>query len=162
MTNKGRKSSYVAGKVEESAYTKSHPQKLVEYMSEGMLDTKICALFNISRDTFYRWRREFPEFETAYQLGFPKCESWWTDEMIKCWKSKDEKGFKYCISIMNNKFGWKDKGEVTHNVNIQSTSQHIHVINNRAEYLEVLDQVKDLATDLNVIDMIPLENKNEE
>lgn len=84
-----------------------HPKNLVELMAQGALDCEIYAEWDICKDTFYTWRNEHEEFQEAFNRGLPKCEAWYTKEMKRCWKEHDDKGFKYCIAIMNNKFGWE-------------------------------------------------------
>lgn len=88
-------------------YQDNMPDDLIKLMSEGALDCEIYADWDISKDTFYRWLNEKDELKEAHQRGLAKCESWWTKRMRDCFLKGDDKGFKYCIAIMNNKFGWE-------------------------------------------------------
>src|SRR5687767_7641453 len=101
-----RPRTFVPGEVHEEEYVQSHPQRLLELMELGKLDCQIFAEFKISKDTYWRWMKEEPEFKKAHELGKPRCEAWWVTKMVDCWQNGDDKGFKYCIAIMNNKFGW--------------------------------------------------------
>lgn len=115
---------YIDGKVDEPEYESSHPEKLLQCLKQGMLDCEIYAAFNISKATFYRWRNEHPEFNRAYEIGFPHCESHWLVYGKKGMQG-EIKGFNFnsWISFMNNKFTWKkdtSEGSGTTNINIQN------------------------------------------
>ena len=141
---KGRPSAFKKappGSVLEQEYSPSHPELLLQLMSEGKLDCEIYAALGIKKDTFYRWRREQEDFLSAFELGLPRCEAWWVAKMRQCFLDGDDKGFKYCIAIMNNKFSWgKDETarSLTQNtINIQGNMQ---VINQKSqqELIEML------------------------
>lgn len=107
-----------------SNYNKDfHPQSLITIMATGALDCEIFAEWDISKATFYRWLNDHEELKEAHEMGLQKCEAWWTKRMRESFLDKDDKGFKYCIAIMNNKFGWEkgskqqDAGSTT-NINI--------------------------------------------
>lgn len=100
-----------------------HPKDLIRLMALGNLDCEIFAEWDIAKSTFYKWRQDHEEFDQAFQKGLPKCEAWWTNEMRKCFLSKDDKGFKYCIAIMNNKFGWERGAK------IEGNTTNIHINN---------------------------------
>lgn len=105
-------------------YKSTYPEELIQMMEQGMLDCEIFAEWSISKDQFYTWRREIEAMEHAFQIGLPKCEAWWTRKMRECFLKGDDKGFKYCIAIMNNKFGWEKgtksgEGNTT-NININN------------------------------------------
>lgn len=150
----GRPTRYVPSekdKVAEAVYNTSHPELLLQLMSEGKLDCEIYAQMGIKKDTFYRWRNEYPEFKEAFELGLPRCEAWYVEKCRDCWMRGDDKGFKYFIGIMNNKFGWgKDeaaKGNTINNnltingqMNViqQKTSDElIEMLQNDLEYLQL-------------------------
>ena len=149
----GRPTRYVDSDpkaIAEAVYNSSHPERLLELMGEGKLDCEIYAILGLKKDTFYRWRREYPAFESAFQLGLPRCEAWYVKKCRECWERGDDKGFKYFIGIMNNKFGWGKEerySSVTQNtINIQgnmnviqqkSQEELIELIQNNTEYLQL-------------------------
>lgn len=119
------------------------PAQLIEYMSQGLLDCEICAKFKISRDTFYDWIKNKPEFREAYQEGLPLAETKYLEFAKKKMLEGDDKGYKYWISIMNNKFrssGWQRDSALSGTVtNIQ---QNINVFAQKteAELIELLTE----------------------
>ncbi len=125
----------------EPEYQKSHPEQLLELMTQGMLDCEIYAAMGLKKDTFYRWRREQPDFQEAFEIGLPRCEAWWVSRIRTCWEAGDDKGFKYCIAIMNNKFGWGKEearaGSVTTN-NIQIGNMNVLAQKSHQDLLELL------------------------
>lgn len=49
-----------------------HPDDLIRLGCEGFLVDEVCAEWNISRDTFFRWIRENESMSDAYHLYKPK------------------------------------------------------------------------------------------
>lgn len=163
---RGRPSTFISaapGSIKEMDYANNHPAQLLKLMSEGKLDCEIFSELGIKKDTFYRWRRENEEFMNAFELGLPRCEAWWVSRMRQCWLNGDEKGFKYCIAIMNNKFGWgKDentKSLVQNTVNIQG---NMNVIQQKSqeELIEMLTSDLQYLQSNNVLpktlEMVPI------
>ncbi len=139
-----------------SKYKEEYCQELIEMMSRGMLDVQIYAHWDISKDTFYSWKREHKEFLSAYSIGHAKCEAYYVLKAQERIEQGDDKGFKYYISLMNNKFGWgKDDRDsrTTNNILIQN----MQVLNNKEDYLQLLEDVRDKAKELDIIDIIPEE-----
>jgi hypothetical protein len=163
MSTIGRPSIYKPGNVIENEYDNNHPQYLLALLSEGKLDIEVIAALGISKDTFYRWLREKEDFKQAYNLGLPRCEAIYIAKARTCWEAGDEKGFKYFIALMNNKFGWGDtekssQTRVTHNnININT----MQVLNTREQYLELLDQTKAQALELTNLGILPEKILNE-
>lgn len=131
-----------------------HPDELVKLMSQGMTDVEIFASFDITKQTFYRWLRAHEELQEAHELGLPKCEAWWIREMRNCWLNKDDKGFKYCISIMNNKFGWKDKAD---SVSVTVNNNQLTIENKSSQ--ELVDLITKKISRQNIIDVLPIESR---
>lgn len=90
-------------------YKDTYPDDLIKMMAKGMLDCEIYAEWDISKKTFYKWRNEIPAMEEAFDIGYPKCEAFYVRHARQCMLDGDDKGFKFFIGLMNNKFGW-DKG----------------------------------------------------
>ncbi len=162
MANAGRPATYVPGNVAEQEYTESHPQRLVELMQDGKLDCEIYSEFGITKKTFYLWRNEKPEFAKAFELGFPRCEAWWVTRMRDCWLRGDDKGFKYCISIMNNKFGWGQDEKLKSVVNQQINIEQMNVFKEKSRE-ELLTYIQDALEDNKLIEaQILNESRKEE
>lgn len=122
-------------------YKNSYPDELVRLMSEGKLDIQVYAAWDISKDTFYRWLNEKPELKEAHNIGMVKCEAVYIDKAQKSMDKGDDKGFKYYISLMNNKFGWEkgSKGDTTNHIQIGN----MNVLQQKSRD-DLLGYVKDL------------------
>lgn len=159
----GRPSSFIPGKIIENGYDPTHPEILFKLMSEGKLDVEIMAEMGLKKDTFYRWIREHEDFKNARDLGMAPCEAWWTRRIRDCWERGDDKGFKYCIAIMNNKFGWgKDENKTVNNtINI---SGNMNVLQNKSldELKELIEQDVAYLKLNNVIDVIDVTPESDE
>ena len=132
---------------------------LKQEMAKGKLDVEIYSTWDICKDTFYAWRREHEEFEEAYKIGFAKCESWWIGRMRECWLNKDDKGFKYCIAIMNNKFSWGKeeytRASTVNNIQINSIGynqkneqQLMEILKNKLNSMNLLEKLSDIQPDI--------------
>ena len=106
-----------AGRVgRPTKFKKRYCREVIEKMAEGEFDCNICADWEISADTFYRWRRENPEFKEAHKIGIAKCESWWIKNGLA-----DNVNFKFWIALMKKKFNYagtqgKQDGNKTVNI----------------------------------------------
>ncbi len=136
-------------------YQEIYPEDLINKMSQGLFDYEIYADWNISKDTFYRWLREYPDLKEAYEIGFAKCLKWWTTVGKKRCMALEDKGFKYWISIMNNKFGWGKedaRSSVTNNTQI-NVSGSVTVLQSKTdqELIETLTNNLDYLSRMNVL-----------
>lgn len=123
------------------------PEKLRKLMAEGKLDCEIYAKFGVSKKTFYEWLRTKPEFKEAYEEGLPQCEA----KMVEFARTKlatgDDTGFKYWISIMNNKFresGWSK--ETPQVAQVTNTQYNISLIAQKSES-ELIELLTDKLSD---------------
>ncbi len=147
-------------------YQEHYPEQLTALMAEGKLDVQIYAMWDISKDTFYRWLNEKDELREAHNRGMAKCESFYIAKAQAAIEAGDDKGFKYYISLMNNKFGWEKgtKGEATTNIQIGN----INVLQQKSRG-DLLEHVKALVyKHRDVIDVdltedaVLIENQNDE
>ncbi len=52
-----------------SKYKPEMVEQVLELMKQGKTNAQICAFLDISADSFMRYRRQFPELASAYDLG---------------------------------------------------------------------------------------------
>lgn len=128
-----------------------HPIDMVERMSRGELNCRIQAAWGISKMTFGRWRKEFPEFDEAYQIGQPKWETAWALKGEKYMEEGNDKPFRYWIAVMNNKAGWSqtNRGEGTTNI----TNVQVNMLDqkNNTELLSYVQNKIEKFKDLGII-----------
>jgi len=124
-------------------YNDERPAQVIEMMSKGLLDCHICAQWGISRETFYEWVRTKPEFKAAYEEGIAKAEAKFLQFAMERMEAGDDKGYKYWISIMNNKFGssgWArdNKGGDTKNTQININNMNVIQSKSDQELIEFI------------------------
>ena len=51
--------------------------ELIDHMSKGYSFETFGALVHHSKDTLYRWLKEYPEFSDAYEIARIKCQMFW-------------------------------------------------------------------------------------
>lgn len=105
-------------------YTPEMCEKVIPLLKEGASIEEIGLELDVGYSTVYRWMDEHPEFREAIKKGREFSHAWWLKEGRKALRDKD---FSYTGWYMNmkNRFGWTDKQESNHNVNVTETKQKI-------------------------------------
>ena len=143
--------------VRPRVYDQAYPEELIVKMAQGLFDYEIYADWDICKDTFYRWLREYPDLKDAYEIGLVKCYKWWTTEGKARFAEKDDRGFKYWISIMNNKFKWgSDEARAGNVINIQN----VNVLQQKNNQ-ELIDFIQTKLEQTKVIDVHYIEDHSE-
>ena len=111
-----------------SKYSPDMCNELVALMEKGWTNTRICAKWSISRDTFYRWLKEKDDFKAAFDEGIEKAEAWWEEIGISGMLGQLPKfNATLYLATMNNKFGWSrdSKGGKTQNTQINIENMNV-------------------------------------
>lgn len=89
--------------------------KMIELAGEGASDVelKVTALGGISNDLWYRLIDEEPEFSETVKQCTLLCETWWARLGREGAASKTDINPTVWIFNMKNRFGWKDKQELS-------------------------------------------------
>ena len=101
-----------------SCMTKYEPaicQKLIDHMSTGLSYESFAAEIGVTRKTLYNWEVEYPAWAQAKKEAFEKCLNFWEKLGMTGIMGKI-KNFQSAVYIFNmkNRFGWKDRQEVTY------------------------------------------------
>lgn len=147
-----------------SGYDKDfHPKNLLELMTQGMLDCEIYSTWKIGKATFYRWVDQYSELKEAHEEGKEQAEAWWVKRMREAFLDRDDKGFKYCIAIMNNKFGWDKGGKGEGNTtNISIGNMNVLNTKSESELLEILQSKYNEINRLNSVEVIEIKPDDHE
>lgn len=141
-------------------YKEEYVTELLDLMSEGLLDCEIYAQWSITKETFYTWLREKSDLKEAYDQGIQICEAWWVGQMRRCFLERDDKGFKYCIAIMNNKFGWEKGSKQSDQTVTNVTINQMNVLQNKSR-TNLIDFIKNsLHRNRDVIDVNELTDQS--
>ena len=95
-------------------YTKALAESLPSMFENGESVVEVCVALGISKQTFYRWCEEKPEFRDAYEKGLEVSEAWWS--RLARGGSTGQVKVQPATLIFNlkNRFGWKDRVEQEH------------------------------------------------
>lgn len=87
-------------------------QDILNLARQGASDVELAVFLDISRDTFYEMQKREPIFSDTIKKAHDLCEAWWLE---KGRKGVTEKNVDATLWYMNmkNRFGWKDKQELT-------------------------------------------------
>lgn len=150
-----------------STYQDTYPELILDLMSKGALNCDLFSALNISKAGFYKWLHEHKDFGDAYQIGRPKAEAFWANQLKIKTLAGDDKGVKACIMILNNNFSWgRDENRpgsnsVTNNIQIQQ----MNVMQNKStqELLEIIKSKEQYLLEAGVIDaeVSPIEHGTE-
>jgi hypothetical protein len=95
--------------------TKYNPamcEQLIELMRKGLSRTAVAAKFDVTRETLNEWAKAHPEFSDALQLGETQSQAWWEQQAIdNLCNPHFQTGSWY--ANMKNRFGWRDRNELT-------------------------------------------------
>jgi len=148
-----------------SEYKAEYTKTLLDCMSKGMLDCEIYEVLDCAKTTFNRWKKEYPEFNEAYEKGDARCEAWWVRKMREKFEAGDDKGYKYCMAIVSKRWGYgqTQAPAVTQNkqINIYGNANLIDSDATDQELLDIFntraDQIKSnpIAGNYNIIDITP-------
>jgi hypothetical protein len=100
----------MSSKVEFIPKTKYDPsmcEKLLEVAKTGGHVAEMCIAIGIkSRDTFYRWIKEYPEFSKAYEESKLVSQAFYEQALLAGALGKIKNfNFSALAMVMNNKFG---------------------------------------------------------
>ena len=108
-------------------YRESMCGDAVEYMRGGKGITELAALFEVSRETIHEWRDKHPKFSDAIKLGLLLEEKWWCDVGQNNLLTPAGVTLNSSVWIFNmkNRFGWRDKKDITGDVGITEVKRII-------------------------------------
>lgn len=105
-------------------YKKKYCEMLIEHMAKGLSYESFAGKIEVSRDTLYEWEKEHKDFSDSKKIGLGKgllkMEEFGIEGM-----TGGIKDFKPNIWIfkMKNKHGWRDKTEISGDMEYKHTSQ---------------------------------------
>ena len=95
-------------------YKKELCQQVIDFMYQGMSIEEVCYELMICKQTFYNWCETYPEFLDAKKKGESFSQGWWMKQGRVNMENKDFSATLFYMN-MKNRFGWKDKQDITTN-----------------------------------------------
>lgn len=95
-------------------YKPEYCEMLIKHMEEGLGFESFGGIVNVDRVTLYRWKESHKEFAEAYNDGWTRCFLFW-ERVGRSGALGKIKGFNVVAWIFNmkNRFGWRDKNDIT-------------------------------------------------
>jgi hypothetical protein len=99
-------------------YSKKLCELLPFLFSNGESVIEVCTHLDITKDTFFKWVKQYPNFSDSYKKGLELSEAWWAraGRIGSIGKIKIQPAT--WIFNMKNRFKWKDKTEANETDNI--------------------------------------------
>jgi len=82
-------------------------------VANGESKAEVAAKLGICRDTMHEWAKRHPEFSDAIKKGEHLSEAWWCKLGRKGAAGEADINPTVWIFNMKNRFGWRDKQDVT-------------------------------------------------
>jgi hypothetical protein len=136
-----------------------HCDKVQKLMSEGLANCEIYTEFGISRDLFYKWKKNYPEFEEAIGLGEQARKAFYFREARKRWLKGNDKGYKFFQAIA------KEELNLLPNQGTQVNIGSINVLEGKSEsdLIEFIQaKMQRLPVDVQFEEVKVLEHKEEQ
>jgi len=103
---------YVVGKRGRPTKYNAKLCKLLPAMfANGESISEVCAELGISKETFHKWEKLYPDFSDSYKKGKELSEAWWTKLGRAGATGKAKIQPATWIFNMKNRFGWTDRVE---------------------------------------------------
>ena len=99
-----------------------------KFMSAGFSETQAMAQLGVSRGTFYRWKKEFPEFKEAVDRGSVQFDAKHEELGIQGMMKTMDIDYQFWRDLGKYRNGWTEKTSAgTTNINIDQ----MNVLNNQ-------------------------------
>ena len=97
-----------------SKYKPEYCEAVIEVMKDGGSKEEACVAIGCTFHTFQNWQEKNPEFLQAVKEGEKASEAWWhrVGRRAVMGEVPGFNGTSYVFN-MKNRFGWKDKQEVS-------------------------------------------------
>lgn len=120
--------SATTGKIESSFKPEYIHQAYIACSELGATDIKLAKLFNVVKATIYNWKKDFPDFKEAIQLGRDEYDS----EIVENNLLKRATGYKYMETATDlDKNGNVTSSRTTKKVQAPDVTAQIFWLKNR-------------------------------
>jgi len=103
-------------------YTDKLPAELTKLKAAGMSDVQVYAGWGISKDTFYRWKKEYPQFKEACDIGEGMFQKIHEDLGVAGMMKHMDIDYNFWRDLGKFRHGWSDKASGTSNTQINIDS----------------------------------------
>lgn len=116
-------------------YRKEMCEQILQHYLNGESDAEVAVALDVSKQMFYRWIKDKPDFAEAVQRGKTLSECWWQKLGRAGASGKVKIQARVFIANMNNRFGWRENPleAEREDENIQHIAEAIKQLNAKHE-----------------------------
>lgn len=129
------------GFIRQSKYDPDYCDIVAKMTRNGSSKTQIAAKIGVNVNTLERWRKSYPEFDHAMDLGKVQSQAWWENQMQEgIWDQNGRRMNTALVGmIMKNRYpdDYNDKQEVKHTFSVEDLLNDIRSKNAKEKELRV-------------------------
>lgn len=114
--------------VAKSDYKPEYCATVYKLMSAGLSETQAIAQLDTSRSTFYRWKKEYPEFKEACDAGKVQFDARHEELGVQGMMKTMDIDYQFWRDLGKYRNGWTDKtaqGAITNNTQINIDQMNV-------------------------------------
>lgn len=113
----------------DSKYKKKYAKQLIEGLrKDGKSIEECCLLWGVSDKTYQNWRKKYPEFEEAHQIGEMDKKAWWRQLQRKVACGESAGNAAIINFALKNEADYVDRQETHHTHDEQIQTIKIEVL----------------------------------
>lgn len=116
----------------QSDYDPKYCAEVYKIMAGGCSETKAIALLGTSRSTFYRWKKEHPDFAEACDRGKVQFDAHVEDLGVHGMMKTMDIDYQFYRDLAKYRNGWTDKPAQGITNNTQINIDQMNVLNNQS------------------------------
>lgn len=125
----------------QSEYKPQYCAEVYKIMAGGASETKAIAMLETSRSTFYRWKKEYPEFKEACDKGKVLFDAHHEDLGVQGMMKTMDIDYQFWRDLGKYRNGWTDKTTAGVTNNTQINIDQMNVLNDQSNE-ELLAYIK--------------------
>ncbi len=125
----------------QSDYKPEYCAQVYKYMCAGLSETQAIAALDTSRSTFYRWKKEYPEFKEACDRGRVQFDAKHEELGVQGMMKTMDIEYQFWRDLGKYRNGWTDKTAPGITNNTQINIDQVNVLNDMSNE-EVLAYIK--------------------
>lgn len=112
----------------QSDYDQKYCAEVYKYMSAGFSETQAIASLGTSRSTFYRWKKEYPDFKEACDKGKVQFDAKHEELGVQGMMKTIDIDYQFWRDLGKYRNGWTEKANAsvtTHNTQINIDQMNV-------------------------------------
>lgn len=143
--------------IRDSNYKEEYCEKIIEWFKQGQTIVEVSQNMGVTRQTYYDWKKKYPEFKQAADFGEEAAEAFYAKigrfamlgfpdkEMKK--QYKDFNTAIYCFK-MKTRFKWRENENVEADPNEISNAQPLQITFSVAAPVKEIEVTNSIAQQL--------------